>query len=567
MLSADLGRPVLVDPQPQHCVALGAAALAEQAASAPARPTAGSAGSVGSVSRVGGVRQRVFAATAVASLLVGGAAWSTWPNEHTAPPATAATSRPPGLIGSASTTEAPKPRPTLTKAKSPSKAKPPSLPFTSAVLGIDTKCLDVANASNLDGTAVEVFGCNGTGAQTWTFGKDGTVRALHKCLDGADKDGVLLNTCDGGTGQRWQRDGDRLVSTKSKLCLDVLGKRPTDRAPLVTTACTTTASTAGGSQIWTVQPRKQAGAVNASAAVPHRLRTVTGLGRKPQGVAISPDGTRAYVASVEGDSLAVIDTRDGALLRTIKMPAAPQYLVAAPDGRRLYVTLDRGSTPANSVQVVDTLTGKLLNRVDVGPTLYPPALSPNGLLLYVPDRPEFQVVVVDTFTYLVPNRIGVAPAPQGTAFSPDGLRVYASGGQSGVVSVLDVGTNTVTATIPAGRNPLGLAVSPDGTRLAVADYSGSGKVRLIDTGTSTVLDTVTVGSKPRGIGFAPDGRHLYVANSGSHSVSVIDVQTARISATVTVGGTPWAIAVTPNGKQAYVSDAAGNRVSVLSTGR
>ena len=41
----------------------------------------------------------------------------------------------------------------------------------------------MAGASAANGTAVQLYDCNGTAAQQWTVGTDGTIRALGKCLD------------------------------------------------------------------------------------------------------------------------------------------------------------------------------------------------------------------------------------------------------------------------------------------------------------------------------------------------------------------------------------------------
>ncbi|MEV6302159.1 glycosyl hydrolase family 18 protein, partial [Actinoplanes sp. NPDC051861] len=54
---------------------------------------------------------------------------------------------------------------------------------TGRITGIGGKCVDVASASSANGTAVQLYDCNGTTAQTWTVGTDGTIRALGKCLD------------------------------------------------------------------------------------------------------------------------------------------------------------------------------------------------------------------------------------------------------------------------------------------------------------------------------------------------------------------------------------------------
>ncbi|MGW4824923.1 ricin-type beta-trefoil lectin domain protein [Streptomyces sp. NPDC004227] len=74
--------------------------------------------------------------------------------------------------------------------------------------GLAGKCLDVAGAGSADGTAVQLYDCNGTAAQQWTVRSDGTIRALGKCLDvtgGSTADGakVQLWSCTGAANQKW----------------------------------------------------------------------------------------------------------------------------------------------------------------------------------------------------------------------------------------------------------------------------------------------------------------------------------------------------------------------------
>ncbi|QKW10908.1 RICIN domain-containing protein [Streptomyces sp. NA04227] len=89
------------------------------------------------------------------------------------------------------------------------------------------KCLDVAGGNPADGTPVQLYGCNGTAAQTWSLPGDGTVRALGKCLDvkngsTAPNTPVQLYGCNGTGAQDWKPGtGQTLVNGKSGLCLDV----------------------------------------------------------------------------------------------------------------------------------------------------------------------------------------------------------------------------------------------------------------------------------------------------------------------------------------------------------
>ncbi|TDC16447.1 alpha-galactosidase [Actinomadura bangladeshensis] len=74
------------------------------------------------------------------------------------------------------------------------------------------KCLDVNNNGTADGTSVIIWDCNGQNNQKWRFNSDGTLTAVgaNKCLDvpnNSTANGTYLQiwTCHGGTNQRWTR--------------------------------------------------------------------------------------------------------------------------------------------------------------------------------------------------------------------------------------------------------------------------------------------------------------------------------------------------------------------------
>jgi chitinase len=98
-------------------------------------------------------------------------------------------------------------------------------PITSGYAG---KCVDVASASSANGTAVQLYDCNGTTAQTWTVGSSGTLTALGKCMDvtsagTANGSQVQLYDCNGTGSQVWQKSGSTLVNPQSGKCLDATG--------------------------------------------------------------------------------------------------------------------------------------------------------------------------------------------------------------------------------------------------------------------------------------------------------------------------------------------------------
>ena len=100
---------------------------------------------------------------------------------------------------------------------------------TGAITGYEGLCLDDRGSSTALLNPVQVYTCNGTGAQQWTVESDGTVRVLGMCLDvdaagTADGTTVDLYTCNGTGAQTWAPSaGGALVNPASGKCLDDTG--------------------------------------------------------------------------------------------------------------------------------------------------------------------------------------------------------------------------------------------------------------------------------------------------------------------------------------------------------
>ncbi|MYS46543.1 chitinase [Streptomyces sp. SID5998] len=124
----------------------------------------------------------------------------------------------------------------------------PAAAATGTVTGLAGKCLDVAGANSADGTAVQIYDCNGTAAQQWTVGADGTLRALGKCLDvtgnsTANGAKVQLWTCTGGANQKWTVTAAHdIVNPQADKCLDVTDNNPANGSRAQIWSCTEAAN-------------------------------------------------------------------------------------------------------------------------------------------------------------------------------------------------------------------------------------------------------------------------------------------------------------------------------------
>ena len=86
-------------------------------------------------------------------------------------------------------------------------------------------------------------------------------------------------------------------------------------------------------------------------------------------MAITPDGTKAYVVNGNSGTVSVIDTATNTVGATVTVGTAPYGVAITPDGTSAYVTND-GS---NTVSVIDTATNTVSATVTVGtlPTGWP----------------------------------------------------------------------------------------------------------------------------------------------------------------------------------------------------
>jgi GH18 family chitinase len=131
---------------------------------------------------------------------------------------------------------------------------PPTTPpvgKTGPITGIASKCVDVAAAGTANGTAVQLYTCNGSAAQTWTVGTDSTLRALGKCMDitsagTANGTPIQLWDCNGSGAQTWQAQSNgNLRNPTSGRCLDATGNSSADGTRLQIWDCAASAN-----QVW-----------------------------------------------------------------------------------------------------------------------------------------------------------------------------------------------------------------------------------------------------------------------------------------------------------------------------
>ncbi|MFD9793852.1 ricin-type beta-trefoil lectin domain protein [Streptomyces sp. NPDC059070] len=106
--------------------------------------------------------------------------------------------------------------------------------------GVGGLCLDVKSGATANGTPLQIYTCNATGAQDFQL-TDGALKVLGKCAAAAGNDlaaPVQLADCDGGPAQRWlDRDDGSLLNQGSGRCLDTAGGAAVKSTPVQLLNC------------------------------------------------------------------------------------------------------------------------------------------------------------------------------------------------------------------------------------------------------------------------------------------------------------------------------------------
>lgn len=106
------------------------------------------------------------------------------------------------------------------------------------------------------------------------------------------------------------------------------------------------------------------GAVSLVDTESHEVIDTIDLGgdAKPVGMALSPEGSRLYVANGHSGTVAIVDTETLRQQGWIRVGKRPWNVALSPDGRILYAA----NGISNDVSVIDLESGKLLRTIEVG---------------------------------------------------------------------------------------------------------------------------------------------------------------------------------------------------------
>ncbi len=238
------------------------------------------------------------------------------------------------------------------------------------------------------------------------------------------------------------------------------GKRPHGLAWVGTEYLAVTAE--GSGELLIVKPRE--GKVVRAVATGQEISHM---------VAVTPEGSRAFVANIGSGTVTAIDLQTGQKLKDIPTGAGAEGIAFRPGTREVWVT----NREADTLSVIDADRLTIIATLPCAGFPIRIAFSARGLRALVTSARSGEVVafdpqakketvrkkldlrvVAEAQSRLFGDRFAASPAPVGLLFAPSGRRAYIAATQSDRVIEIDTESLDVVRVIETGREPDGMAV-------------------------------------------------------------------------------------------------------------
>jgi hypothetical protein len=183
------------------------------------------------------------------------------------------------------------------------------------------------------------------------------------------------------------------------------------------------------------------------------------LGKIPTGkneshmFVISHDGHHAYTANVRSGTISVLDLDKRVLDRVVSIAPVIQRIAISKNDRFL-ITADQ---TALRLAVVDTENFNVVKSIPLPGLAYGTAFTPDGKYLVVAIPGAQKAGLVDLATMRLIKTLNLPKSPQEVLVRPDGKVAYISCDSSAVVAAIDLENFTLTKLINVGHGDDGLA--------------------------------------------------------------------------------------------------------------
>jgi YVTN family beta-propeller protein len=263
-------------------------------------------------------------------------------------------------------------------------------------------------------------------------------------------------------------------------------------------------------------------------------RVETGPG--PHEVAVTPDGSTAFVANYSTNSLTVIDVANRSAQGMIDLGEHqnPHGIVVSKDGKSVWVTTE-GS---QDLVEVDVESRQVKRAIHTGQRVtHMVALAESHDKAYTANIGSGNVTAIDTKKGEVIEQIRTGDGAEGIAVTPDEKFLLVTNRAAGTFTVIDIATHEIVKSLEVGGFPIRVEVTPDGKRALISQATSATLIEIM-TDDWTPGRWLEVGAMPVGIEILPDGKTAIVANTRDDMLTVVDLDSFQAVRTITGGDEP-----------------------------
>lgn len=254
----------------------------------------------------------------------------------------------------------------------------------------------------------------------------------------------------------------------------------------------------------------------------------------PHELAVSPDGAHVALACYGGAGVAIFRTADlgqasyvglgeGARPHGIVWHATGDLYATAEGRRSIYrIVSPLAATP----ETFEFATGKQGSHMLV--------VAPDGRHAWTTDLGSKTVTLVDLVTRRAPQSVEVGVEPEGIALTPDGKTLWVSARGSDRAFALDPMTLEIRREVAVGDFPLRIAIRPQGDVAVTSDLADSA-LSVIDLASGRRMRTIALDDRANAekrqqvtLIWSPNGRRLYVAETGTDTIAEVDYASGTV---------------------------------------
>jgi sugar lactone lactonase YvrE len=266
------------------------------------------------------------------------------------------------------------------------------------------------------------------------------------------------------------------------------------------------------------------------------------IGSQPVAIAITPDGSMAYIADYGSSQIVPLALATGKPQPPITLSDRPNAIAISPDGKTAYVIADNGRE-----WPITLATGHVGSPIRIPANSDAIAILPSGITAYFTNVADGTITPFTLGSGAVGEPVNLSSAtPDGVAITPDGSTAYIASNSAGTITPLTLATGTSgnPISIGSGTEPTSVAISSDGSTAYVTDF-GSGQVTPVTLAGGTVGTPISVGGQPSAIALVP-ASGITDAPPSSGGGSSGGTGSSGGSGQTTLGNQQLSLKITPN---------------------